>query len=69
MFEWSTSPTSTRAEEANATGNFPNSTELLIDDEDEGQEESGTSVPETGGLLLLGRNQFQGCMSNLYTRR
>ncbi|XP_056913723.1 LOW QUALITY PROTEIN: laminin subunit alpha-3-like [Takifugu flavidus] len=43
--------------------------ELLVDDEDKGQEESGTSVPDTGGLLFLGRNQFQGCMSNLYTRR
>lgn len=49
--------------------NFPNRTELLIDDEDKGQEESGTSIPDTGGLLFLGRNQFKGCMSNLYTRR
>lgn len=49
--------------------NLPNRTELLVDDEDKGQEESGTSVPDTGGLLFLGRNQFQGCVSNLYTRR
>lgn len=49
--------------------NFPNRTELLIDDEDQGQEESGTSIPDTGGLLLLGSNEFKGCVSNLYTRR
>lgn len=67
MFKRGASQTSSRAEEANL--NLPNRIELLVDDEDKGQEESGTSVPDTGGLLFLGRNQFQGCMSNLYTRR
>lgn len=49
--------------------NFPNRSELLIDDEDQGQEESGTSIPDTNGFLFLGRNEFKGCVSNLYTRR
>uniref|UniRef100_H3DCP0 Laminin subunit alpha 3 n=1 Tax=Tetraodon nigroviridis TaxID=99883 RepID=H3DCP0_TETNG len=44
-------------------------TELLIDDEDRGQEESGTSINDTGSLLILGGNEFRGCVSNLYTRR
>lgn len=69
MVKKATSQTSGRAEEANAMRDLPNRTELLIDDQDKGQEESGTSVPDTSGLLFLGRNQFQGCMSNLYTRR
>uniref|UniRef100_A0A3B4Y231 Laminin subunit alpha 3 n=1 Tax=Seriola lalandi dorsalis TaxID=1841481 RepID=A0A3B4Y231_SERLL len=44
--------------------------ELLIDDEDKGQEQSGsTSIPDTAGSMVLGRNQFKGCLSNLYTRR
>lgn len=55
--------------EANVMRNLSNSTGLLIDDEDKGQEESGTSIPETGSLLLLGKNEFKGCVSNLYTRR
>ncbi|XP_028282768.1 laminin subunit alpha-3-like isoform X2 [Parambassis ranga] len=43
---------------------------LLIDDEDAGQEQSGTtSVPETGGMVILGKQTFKGCVSNLYTRR
>lgn len=69
MFKKNTLQTSSRADEANAVRNLPNRIELLVDDEDKGQEESGTSVPDTGGLLFLGRDQFQGCMSNLYTRR
>lgn len=69
MFKKDAFQTSGRAEEANAMRNLPNRIELLVDDEDKGQEESGTSVPDTSGLLFLGRNQFQGCMSNLYTRR
>ncbi|XP_044075989.1 laminin subunit alpha-3-like isoform X2 [Siniperca chuatsi] len=44
--------------------------QLLIDDEDNGQEQSGsTSIPDTGGSLFLGREKFKGCVSNLYTRR
>ncbi|XP_039999564.1 laminin subunit alpha-3-like isoform X2 [Xiphias gladius] len=44
--------------------------ELLIDDEDKGQEQSGgTSVPDTAGSMFLGREKFKGCISNLYTRR
>lgn len=49
--------------------NFTNRTELLVDDDDQGQEQSGSSIPDTGGFLILGNNDFQGCMSNLYTRR
>lgn len=49
--------------------NFMNRTELLVDDDDQGQEQSGSSIPDTGGLLILGSSDFQGCMSNLYTRR
>nr|XP_020451525.1 laminin subunit alpha-3 [Monopterus albus] len=45
-------------------------TELLIDDEDAGQEQSGsTPIPNTNDLMFLGREKFKGCMSNLYTRR
>ncbi|XP_070700517.1 laminin subunit alpha-3-like [Pempheris klunzingeri] len=45
-------------------------TQLVIDDEDEGQEQSGsTTVPDTGGSMFLGREKFKGCISNLYTRR
>ncbi|XP_034038308.1 LOW QUALITY PROTEIN: laminin subunit alpha-3-like [Thalassophryne amazonica] len=44
--------------------------QFLIDDKDEGQEQSGgTAVPDTGGSVFLGRNNFKGCISNLYTRR
>ncbi|XP_068614972.1 laminin subunit alpha-3-like [Brachionichthys hirsutus] len=43
---------------------------LMIDDEDEGQEQSGgSSIPDTGGSLFLGQNTYKGCISNLYTRR
>ncbi|KAM8850161.1 laminin subunit alpha-3-like isoform 2-T2 [Spinachia spinachia] len=43
---------------------------LLIDDEDKGQVQSGfTSIPDSGGSLILGRNNFKGCVSNLYMRR
>ncbi|XP_068196189.1 laminin subunit alpha-3-like isoform X2 [Antennarius striatus] len=44
--------------------------ELMIDDEDMGQEQSSSSpIPDTGGSLFLGRNKYKGCISNLYTRR
>uniref|UniRef100_UPI0037E92AE9 laminin subunit alpha-3-like n=1 Tax=Semicossyphus pulcher TaxID=241346 RepID=UPI0037E92AE9 len=44
--------------------------ELIIDDEDEGQEQSGSkSIPDTRGTLFLGKDNFKGCISNLYTRR
>lgn len=44
--------------------------ELVIDDEDKGQEQSGsTSISDTGGVLFLGKEKFKGCISNLYTRR
>ncbi|XP_026168530.1 laminin subunit alpha-3-like isoform X2 [Mastacembelus armatus] len=44
--------------------------ELVIDDEDKGQEQSGsTSIPNTGGFVFLGKETFKGCVSNLYTRR
>lgn len=43
---------------------------MHIDDEDYGQEQSGTiSVPNTEGSLLLGNKNFEGCISNFYTRR
>ncbi|XP_045908367.1 laminin subunit alpha-3-like isoform X2 [Micropterus dolomieu] len=46
------------------------SVKLLIDDEDVGQEQSGSSsTPDTGGSLYLGREKFKGCVTNLYTRR
>ncbi|XP_054482290.1 laminin subunit alpha-3-like [Anoplopoma fimbria] len=46
------------------------SVELVIDDEDRGQEQSGSiSIPNTAGLLYLGRDKFKGCISNLYMRR
>lgn len=49
---------------------FPNRIELVIDDEDKGQEQSGsTSISDTGGVLFLGKEKFKGCISNLYTRR
>ncbi|XP_042353016.1 laminin subunit alpha-3-like [Plectropomus leopardus] len=45
-------------------------TELYVDDEDAGKEQSGSAaIPETGGSVILGKNKFQGCISNLYTRR
>ncbi|XP_034469915.1 laminin subunit alpha-3-like, partial [Hippoglossus hippoglossus] len=44
--------------------------ELLIDDEDKGQTQRGRpSIPDTDGSLILGNNQYKGCISNLYTRR
>ncbi|XP_055359510.1 laminin subunit alpha-3-like isoform X2 [Betta splendens] len=43
---------------------------MLIDDDDSGQRQSGSgSVGDTGGSLLLGKEAFKGCISNLYTRR
>ncbi|XP_037643626.1 laminin subunit alpha-3-like isoform X2 [Sebastes umbrosus] len=47
------------------------SIDLLIDDEDEGQEQSGgdTAISDTDGFLKLGENHFKGCISNVYTRR
>ncbi|KAM3866222.1 laminin subunit alpha-3-like [Diretmus argenteus] len=44
--------------------------ELHIDDEDEGQPQSSIStIDNTGGSMILGKNTFKGCLSNLYTRR
>ncbi|XP_031150036.1 laminin subunit alpha-3 isoform X3 [Sander lucioperca] len=45
--------------------------QLLIDDEDEGQQQSqsGSTIPDTGGSMFLGKEKFKGCISNLYTRR
>ena len=49
---------------------FPNSIKLVIDDEDKGQEQSGNpSIPDTSGAIVLGKDTFKGCISNLYTRR
>ncbi|XP_072297637.1 laminin subunit alpha-3-like [Eucyclogobius newberryi] len=43
---------------------------LFIDDEDEGQEQSGRFTNfETNGKVVLGQDKFKGCVSNLYTRR
>ncbi|KAK5860005.1 hypothetical protein PBY51_021515 [Eleginops maclovinus] len=43
---------------------------LVIDDEDKGQEQSGSSsIPEADGAIVLGKDTFRGCISNLYTRR
>ncbi|XP_061652306.1 laminin subunit alpha-3-like isoform X5 [Phyllopteryx taeniolatus] len=45
-------------------------TEMLIDDDDNGVAQSGSvSVPDSGGSVILGRDKFKGCISNLYTRR
>ncbi|XP_028448188.1 laminin subunit alpha-3 isoform X2 [Perca flavescens] len=45
--------------------------QLIIDDEDEGQQQdqSGSTIPDTGGSVFLGKEKFKGCISNLYTRR
>ncbi|KAJ4936999.1 hypothetical protein JOQ06_001583, partial [Pogonophryne albipinna] len=46
------------------------SIKLVIDDEDKGLEQSGSSsIPNTGGAVVLGKDTFKGCISNLYTRR
>ncbi|XP_059201052.1 laminin subunit alpha-3-like [Centropristis striata] len=46
------------------------SMELLIDDIDKANLQSGsTSIPDTKGSLILGKETFRGCVSNLYTRR
>ncbi|XP_076001162.1 laminin subunit alpha-3-like [Genypterus blacodes] len=43
---------------------------LLVDDEDAGQEHrAGLTISSTGGTTILGKDQFKGCLSNLYTRR
>ncbi|XP_077376606.1 laminin subunit alpha-3-like isoform X1 [Festucalex cinctus] len=45
-------------------------TQMLIDDDDSGVEQSGSvPVPDSGGSVILGRDKFKGCISNLYTRR
>ncbi|XP_061694545.1 laminin subunit alpha-3 isoform X3 [Syngnathoides biaculeatus] len=45
-------------------------TEMLIDDDDSGVAQSGSvPVPDSGGSVILGRDTFKGCISNLYTRR
>ncbi|KAM7379372.1 hypothetical protein PAMP_004930 [Pampus punctatissimus] len=49
--------------------------DLLIDDEDKGQEQSGSTTIVDGDMslgedvMLLGKDTFKGCISNLYTRR
>ncbi|KAF7654917.1 hypothetical protein LDENG_00063180 [Lucifuga dentata] len=44
--------------------------EVLIDDMDEGQQQTASiSIPNTDGSVILGKDQFKGCLSNLYTRR
>ncbi|XP_073347774.1 laminin subunit alpha-3-like [Pagrus major] len=44
--------------------------EVVIDDEDKGQQQSGSAnLPDTGGSMFLGNKKFKGCVSNLYTRR
>nr|XP_054596449.1 laminin subunit alpha-3 isoform X2 [Nothobranchius furzeri] len=46
------------------------STMLRVDDDDIGQVQPGTtSIPETGGEVVLGNGKFSGCISNFYTRR
>ncbi|XP_077580678.1 laminin subunit alpha-3-like [Stigmatopora nigra] len=46
------------------------SIEMSIDDSDSGVEQSKSiSVPDSGGSVILGRDKFKGCISNLYTRR
>ncbi|XP_014905212.1 laminin subunit alpha-3 [Poecilia latipinna] len=43
---------------------------VQIDDEDYGQQESGTmSIPDTQGSIWLGKENFKGCISNFYSRR
>uniref|UniRef100_A0A087XG25 Laminin subunit alpha 3 n=1 Tax=Poecilia formosa TaxID=48698 RepID=A0A087XG25_POEFO len=43
---------------------------VQIDDEDYGQQESGTmSIPDTQGSTWLGKENFKGCISNFYSRR
>lgn len=43
---------------------------MVIDDEDKGQEENSDHfIPDTSGSLILGNENFKGCISNLYTRR
>lgn len=49
---------------------FPNRIQMIVDDEDTGQlQSSSTSIPDTGGTLILGKDRLKGCISNLYTRR
>ncbi|XP_028329557.1 laminin subunit alpha-3 isoform X2 [Gouania willdenowi] len=43
--------------------------EMLIDDEDKGVEQNHNFIPETGSSIILGKDKFIGCVSNLYTRR
>ncbi|XP_034559528.1 laminin subunit alpha-3-like [Notolabrus celidotus] len=45
--------------------------ELIVDDIDEGQVQSGSSSisGSSGGTMILGNEKFEGCVSNLYTRR
>lgn len=49
---------------------FPNRVRMIVDDEDIGQlQSSSPTIPDTGGTVLLGKDRFKGCISNLYTRR
>lgn len=44
---------------------------MMVDDEDEGQVPDGytLNIPDTAGAVVLGGSTFEGCISNLYTRR
>ncbi|KAG8014177.1 Laminin subunit alpha-3 [Nibea albiflora] len=44
--------------------------EIIIDDKDEALPyTNGPSTTDTAGSLVLGQNEFKGCVTNLYTRR
>lgn len=45
------------------------STELRIDEEDFGQRQSDSSSEQYSPSLLLGKDTFEGCITNLYLRR
>ncbi|XP_060900726.1 laminin subunit alpha-3-like isoform X1 [Labrus mixtus] len=43
---------------------------MIIDNADEGKEQSSSdTIPDTKGIVFLGKDTFKGCVSNLYTRR
>lgn len=45
------------------------STELRIDEEDVGQRETDSSSGPFSSSLFLGKDNFKGCITNLYLRR